>query len=166
MRSRSRCSGAYEETFIRAAEQARPGEGWKAIVKTYLRPEFCEHPERGCPLAALAPELARADKGMKPQIVAELVNYKNQMLPFMPGRRTADIKTTWSKSRLSVEVGNRRYLAGVPLKTLMLELGHQSLAVTHDYRADVRKPGEANKAVADADFVPKPKVVKTGTDGD
>jgi len=104
MRSRSRCSGAYEETFIRAAEQARPGAGWKAIVKTYLRPEFCEHPERGCPQAALAPELARADKGMKPQIVAELVNYKNQMLPFMPGRRTVDIKTTWSKSRLSVEV--------------------------------------------------------------
>jgi len=27
----------------------------------------------------------------------------------------------------------------------------------------VRKPGEAKKAVADADFVPKPKVVKTGT---
>jgi TetR/AcrR family transcriptional repressor of nem operon len=27
---------------------------------------------------------------MKPQIVAELVNYRNQMLPFMPGRRTAD----------------------------------------------------------------------------
>jgi TetR/AcrR family transcriptional repressor of nem operon len=73
-------------------------------VKTYLRPEFCEHPERGCPLAALAPELARADKGMKPQIVAELVNYKNQMLPFMPGRRTADIKTTWSKSRLFVHL--------------------------------------------------------------
>jgi TetR/AcrR family transcriptional regulator, transcriptional repressor for nem operon len=27
---------------------------------------------------------------MKPQIVAELVNYKNRMVPFMPGRRTAD----------------------------------------------------------------------------
>jgi TetR/AcrR family transcriptional regulator, transcriptional repressor for nem operon len=79
-----------EETLVRAAEQAPPGEAWKAIVKTYLRPEFCEHPERGCPLATLAPELARADKGLKPQIVAELVPYKNQMLPFMPGRRTVD----------------------------------------------------------------------------
>jgi len=59
-------------------------------TKTYLRPEQCEHPERGCPVAALAPELARADKGMKPRIVAELVNYKSQMLPFMPGRRTVD----------------------------------------------------------------------------
>ena len=34
------------------------------------------------------------------------------------------------------------------------------------YLADVRKPGEAKKAVADADFVPKPKIVMTGTDGD
>jgi TetR/AcrR family transcriptional repressor of nem operon len=79
-----------EETLVRAAGQAPPGEAWKAIVKAYLRPEMCEHPERGCPLATLAPELARADKRMKPQIVAELVNYKSQMLPFMPGRRTVD----------------------------------------------------------------------------
>jgi len=61
---------------------------------------------------------------------------------------------------------SRRYLANVPLPTLMLELGHESLAVTQDYLADVRKPGEAKKAVSDADFIPKPKVVKTGTDGD
>jgi len=27
---------------------------------------------------------------MKPQILAELVNYKNRMVPFMPGRRMAD----------------------------------------------------------------------------
>jgi TetR/AcrR family transcriptional repressor of nem operon len=41
-------------------------------------------------LAALAPELTRAGKNMKPQIAAELVNYKSRMLPFMPGRRSAD----------------------------------------------------------------------------
>jgi integrase len=61
---------------------------------------------------------------------------------------------------------SRRYLAGVPLPTLMLELGHESLAVTQDYLADVRKPGEAKKAVTDADFIPKPKIVRTGTDCD
>ena len=27
---------------------------------------------------------------MRGQILAELVNYKDRMLPFMPGRRTAD----------------------------------------------------------------------------
>lgn len=78
------------DTLVHAAEQTPPGEAWKAIVKTYLRPELCEYPDRGCPLAALAPELARVDKRMKPQIVQELVNYKNQMLRFMPGRRTTE----------------------------------------------------------------------------
>jgi hypothetical protein len=47
----------------------------------------------------------------------------------------------------------------------MLELGHESLATTQRYLADVRKPGEAKKAVADPDFVLKPKVAKTGTGG-
>jgi TetR/AcrR family transcriptional repressor of nem operon len=74
------------DTLVQAAEQGSPGEAWKAIVKAYLSPEHCEHPEHGCPLAALAPELARVEKRMKPKILAELVNYKNQMLPFMPGR--------------------------------------------------------------------------------
>jgi TetR/AcrR family transcriptional repressor of nem operon len=78
------------DTLVRAAEQSPPGEAWKAIVKTYLRPEMCDYPEHGCPVAALAPELARVNKRMKPQIVAELVRYKSRMLPFMPGRRTVD----------------------------------------------------------------------------
>lgn len=80
----------FTDDLVRAAEQSPPGEAWKTIVKTYLRPELCDHPERGCPLAALAPELARVDKRMKPQIVAQLVNYKSRMMPFMPGQRTAD----------------------------------------------------------------------------
>jgi hypothetical protein len=57
-----------------------------SITSTYLSLDRCEHPERGCPLA----ELARADKRMKPQIVAELVNYKSRIVPFMPGQQTAD----------------------------------------------------------------------------
>ena len=75
------------DTLVRAAEQSPAGEAWKAIVNTYLRPEMCEYPEHGCPLATLAPELARVNRRMKPQIVAELVNYKSHMVPFMPGRR-------------------------------------------------------------------------------
>ena len=78
------------DTWLHAAKRPSNKVAWKAIVKAYLSPEHCEHPEHGCPLAALAPELARVDKGLKAQIVAELANYKSQMLPFMPGRRTAD----------------------------------------------------------------------------
>jgi TetR/AcrR family transcriptional regulator, transcriptional repressor for nem operon len=73
-----------------AAEQAPPGDAWKAIVRTYLSQEFCDHPERGCPLPALAPELTRADQKMRRRVLPYLVNYKDRMTAFMPGRRTSD----------------------------------------------------------------------------
>ena len=78
------------DDLAHAAEQSHPETAWKAIVKTYLSLEYCDHAERGCPLTALAPEMARVDKRMRGQILAELVNYKDRMVPFMPGRRTAD----------------------------------------------------------------------------
>ena len=82
--------GEIIDKLADAAEQAPRGEAWKTIVKTYLSLEYCDHAERGCPMAALAPELARVDRKMKPRVLAELVNYKDRMTPFMPGRRTAD----------------------------------------------------------------------------
>jgi len=76
--------------LTQAAEKSQPGAAWKAIVKAYLSPEHCDHAECGCPLAALAPELARADHSLKAPIGGELIKYKNRMLPLMPGRRPAD----------------------------------------------------------------------------
>ncbi|HWB98768.1 MAG TPA: TetR/AcrR family transcriptional regulator [Bryobacteraceae bacterium] len=78
------------DRMAQAGERSQPGSAWKAIVKAYLSSEHCDHAECGCPLAALAPELGRADETMKPRILEELAKYKNRMLPFMPGRRTAD----------------------------------------------------------------------------
>ncbi len=78
------------DALVEAAEKSDPKAAWKAIVKRYLSLEYCDHAERGCPLPALAPELARADKGMQAAIFGELVEYKSRMVPLMPGRRTAD----------------------------------------------------------------------------
>jgi TetR/AcrR family transcriptional repressor of nem operon len=78
------------DKLVRVAEQSRSEAAWKAIVKSYLSLEYCDHVERGCPLPSLAPEMARVDEAMRSQVFAELVNYRDRMLPFMPGRRTAD----------------------------------------------------------------------------
>src|SRR5580658_3333853 len=78
------------ERLALAAEQSQPGTGWKAIVNAYLSPEHCDHAECGCPVAALAPELARADMAIKAPIAGELIKYKARMLPWMPGRRAVD----------------------------------------------------------------------------
>jgi TetR/AcrR family transcriptional repressor of nem operon len=78
------------DTLVRVAAKSHPEPAWKAIVKTYLSQEYCDHPERGCPLPALAPELTRVDPKMRRRVLPQLVNYRDRMLPFMPGRRTAD----------------------------------------------------------------------------
>jgi TetR/AcrR family transcriptional regulator, transcriptional repressor for nem operon len=78
------------DTLVEAAERAKPEAAWKAIVKTYLSLEYCDHVEYGCPLPALAPEMARADKTMKTAIFEELKKYKRRMQPFMPGERPVD----------------------------------------------------------------------------
>lgn len=78
------------DRLTQVGKQPPPGTAWKAIVKAYLSPEHCDHAECGCPLAALAPELARADKAMKARVLGELTKYKSRMLPLMPGRRAVD----------------------------------------------------------------------------
>ena len=86
-------SHAFEDTgdrLLRAARQSKREAAWKAIVKTYLSLEYCDHVEYGCPLPALAPELARADETMKSRIFEDLKKYKSRMVPLMPGRRVAD----------------------------------------------------------------------------
>jgi TetR/AcrR family transcriptional repressor of nem operon len=90
MESLSEAFGEMADRLAQAGERSQPGTAWKAIVKAYLSPEHCDNAECGCPLAALAPELARSDATMKAQILGEMTKYKNRMLPFMPGRRTAD----------------------------------------------------------------------------
>ena len=90
MESLSEAFRDIADRLAQAAEQSQPETAWKAIVKTYLSLEYCDHLEYGCPLTALAPELARIDQAMKPRIFEELKKYRSRMLTFMPGRRTAD----------------------------------------------------------------------------
>jgi len=79
----------FTDTLVHVAEQSPAGEAWKAIVRAYLRPEMCDHPERGCPLASCARISAGryADEALDHYAV---VNYKSRMVPFMPGKLTMD----------------------------------------------------------------------------
>ena len=76
--------------LLQAAGQAPPGEAWKAIVTEYLSSNHCDHPESGCPLAALAAELARTNRPLKKRISAGMRAYKDTLVPFMPGGSAAE----------------------------------------------------------------------------
>jgi TetR/AcrR family transcriptional repressor of nem operon len=82
--------GQMGARLVSAAERSPRTAPWKAIVTEYLSLDHCNLPGQGCPLAALAPELARSEPEVKGRVLEEMVKYKDQLIPFMPGRRAAD----------------------------------------------------------------------------
>ena len=60
---------------------------WKELVRLYLSPEHCDHPDTGCPVAALAPEIARAKLGVRKRISGLMKERAERWVEFMPGRR-------------------------------------------------------------------------------
>lgn len=74
------------DTLIAAANEAEPGEEWKAMIKTYLALERCDRPEEGCPIAALAPDMSRTRPRLKQRISSAILKLRQELLPFMPGR--------------------------------------------------------------------------------
>ena len=81
------------DRLITAAKAAAPGEGWKAMVRSYLSLERCDRAEDGCPIAALAPDMARTRPALKQRIAAAILKLRQEVLPFMPGR-SAEEKAT------------------------------------------------------------------------
>ena len=61
------------------------GERWKEVVRLYLSPEHCEHPATGCPVAALAPEIARAKPAVRKRISRVMKDRAERWMKFMPG---------------------------------------------------------------------------------
>ena len=63
---------------------------WKEVVRRYLSPEHCDHPDTGCPVAALAPEIARAKLTVRKQISGLMKERAERWVEFMPGRTVAE----------------------------------------------------------------------------
>ena len=78
------------DRLVDAARKARPGEGWKAMVKTYLSLELCDRPDEGCPIAALAPDMARTRPALKQRISGAILKLREALLPYMPGKNAEE----------------------------------------------------------------------------
>ena len=63
---------------------------WKELVRLYLSPEHCDHPDTGCPVAALAPEMARTKLGVRKRISGLIKDRTERWVEFMPGRTAAE----------------------------------------------------------------------------
>jgi TetR/AcrR family transcriptional repressor of nem operon len=63
---------------------------WKELVRVYLSPEHCDHADVGCPVAALAPEMARAKLSIRKRISDLMKGRAQRWVEFMPGGTTGD----------------------------------------------------------------------------
>jgi TetR/AcrR family transcriptional regulator, transcriptional repressor for nem operon len=63
---------------------------WKEVVRLYLSPEHCDHPDTGCPIAALAPEIARAKFTMRKRISGLIKERTARWMEFMPGQTISE----------------------------------------------------------------------------
>ena len=63
---------------------------WKELVRLYLSPEHCDHPDSGCPVVALAPEMARTKLGVRKQISGLIIDRRERWVEFMPGTSPAE----------------------------------------------------------------------------
>src|SRR6266567_2421047 len=58
---------------------------WKEVVRLYLSTEHCDRSDTGCPVAALAPEIARAKFSVRKRISGVMKERTDRWVEFMPG---------------------------------------------------------------------------------
>ena len=63
---------------------------WKEIVRWYLSPEHCNRPDTGCPVATLAPDIARAKLSIRKRIAGQVRRLVEEWAKLMPGATAAE----------------------------------------------------------------------------
>jgi TetR/AcrR family transcriptional repressor of nem operon len=73
------------DRVIRAVEGAPPGTELKALIDAYLDITHCDNPAAGCPVAALAAEVARRPRQTRARFLLALRAHIRRMSPYVPG---------------------------------------------------------------------------------
>ena len=87
---------AFEElgdTLVAVAEAAPKGAELQAVIEEYLSTKHLSSPGSGCPLAALAPEMARYPLAVRKRISRSMQGYGDRMLPYIRGGTVEEKRT-------------------------------------------------------------------------
>ena len=76
----------FSEKVFASLRSVPPEDRWKEVVRWYLSPEHCDHPDTGCPVVTLAPEIARAKLAVRKRIATQMKELTQRWAEFMPGR--------------------------------------------------------------------------------
>jgi TetR/AcrR family transcriptional repressor of nem operon len=72
------------DRVMRAIEQAPPGGELKALIDAYLDSDHCSDLANGCPVAALASEVARRPRGARAPFLQALRAFIRRMAKYIP----------------------------------------------------------------------------------
>ena len=73
------------EKLTCAAEQGPPGSELRTLIERYLSDEHCANPAEGCPIAALAAEIARQPRAVRLRFDKALHDYMTLLGRLLPG---------------------------------------------------------------------------------
>ena len=75
----------FSDKVFSSLQKVPPEDRWKEVVRWYLSPEHCDHPDTGCPVVTLAPEIARAKVTVRKRMAGLKKGLTNRWAEFMPG---------------------------------------------------------------------------------
>jgi len=126
---------AFEEGETRmaaAVQRAAPGREVQTLIETYLSEEHCAHPDFGCPIAALAPEVARQSRAVRAAMERCLLQRVDRLARFMRGK-TAEERRGRALALLSSMAGAMtlaRAVSDKKLRRTILESARQTCIET------------------------------------
>jgi len=71
--------------FLAAVKEAPPADQLKAFIEQYLSLDHCANPADGCPIAALASEVARYPRTLRVKMERAMQEHIETLAKFMPG---------------------------------------------------------------------------------
>ena len=75
----------FSEKVFASLESTPPESSWKEIVRWYLSPEHCNHPDTGCPVVTLAPDVPRVKLSVRKRMAGLMKELTDRWAEFMPG---------------------------------------------------------------------------------
>jgi TetR/AcrR family transcriptional repressor of nem operon len=112
----------FGERVVDMLKEIPRAERWKEIVRWYLSPEHCERADTGCPIAALAPEIARAAPAVRKRIAGAIKARRARLMEVMPGRTAAERERSFNVifPAMAGAVSVARILPDLPEKQAIL----------------------------------------------
>jgi TetR/AcrR family transcriptional regulator, transcriptional repressor for nem operon len=80
----------FGDKVYSSLKKVPPEDRWKEVVRWYLSPEHCDHPDTGCPVVTLAPEIARAKLSIRKRMAGLMKGLTDRWAEFMPGVTTRE----------------------------------------------------------------------------